>query len=198
MNGTQRSLILSILLMLAAGTAQAHSSVFSHTHGFMDGIAHPLTGIDHMLAMIAVGIWACLGDSKRIWQGPLAFVCALIAGAAAGLAGIHFPFVESLIAASLIVCGIMLVVTARGTPSLGLALIALMGIVHGLAHGQETPPEASFALYALGFVACTVALHCSGILIGRKLRNYGHAGFRTAGATVGAAGIFFLAAPLLA
>ncbi len=202
MHGIRKPLILSTVLMLATGAAHAHSGFLPHSHGFMDGVAHPLTGLDHLLAMIAVGIWAASGDAEadsgRVWQGPLAFVAALIVGAAAGLAGMQLPLLESLIAISLIVCGIMLVAMARGNTRLGLTMIALMGAVHGLAHGQETPPDASFALYALGFVVSTVALHCCGIGIGRGLRRYWQPGLRAAGAAVGAAGIWFLAAPLFA
>lgn len=156
-------------LLAAAGAVQAHTG-----HGTSDvseGLAHPL-GADHLLAMLAVGLWSVSAlPAHKAWWGPATFMLALIASAALGAAGISVPFLEQLISLSVVLFGGMLVLTRVRLPvGLGLGLVAVAASLHGLAHGAETPAN-GFAAYALGFMATTAALHFGGVAAGLGLRK---------------------------
>lgn len=186
---TRRLAVAGALLVLA-GTAAAHTG--HGTHGFFAGLEHPF-GLDHLLAMVAVGVWsaAALRGARR-WLGPLAFVGAMTLGAAFGAAG-HAPaFVEPAVAASVLLLGLMLVFVRRLPPASGLALISASAALHGLAHGSELPAGAGFATYAAGFVLTTVALHFGGLGLGSQLDRARVWVWRVAGALVGAAGLLML------
>lgn len=157
-------------LGLLAGVARAHTG--HGTSGIAEGLAHPL-GADHLLAMVAVGIWSvcALPANKALW-GPATFMLSLIISAALGAAGFSVPFLEQLISLSVVLFGVMLVFSRMKMPVvLGLALVALAASLHGLAHGAEAP-ETGFATYAAGFLATTVTLHFGGLAIGLGVRNY--------------------------
>jgi urease accessory protein len=155
---------------LTVGVAQAHTG--HGTAGISEGLAHPL-GADHLLAMVAVGVWSVSAlPSGNAWWGPATFLLSLVISAALGAAGLHMPFLEQMIALSVVLFGAMLVMTRVQMPvGWGLGLVALAASLHGLAHGAETPAS-GFAAYALGFVATTAALHFGGVVAGLGIRQY--------------------------
>lgn len=185
--------------------AQAHGGDgggLPHTHGAMDsflaGATHPLTGLDHLAAMVSVGLWSALGASSptgrtaRLWSAPLAFAGTLLAGALLALNGLGLPGIEPMIAASLLVLGLLVASRARLPTGIGAALVAGFALFHGLAHGQELGGHAAAALG--GMVLSTLALHAAGIATGLALMRQGSRWRpRTAGAGVAAFGLSLLA-----
>jgi urease accessory protein len=156
-------------LLAAAGAVQAHTG--HGASGVSEGLAHPL-GADHLLAMLAVGLWSVSAlPAHKAWWGPATFLLALIVSAALGTAGVTVPFLEQLISLSVVLFGGMLVLTRVRLPvGLGLGLVAVAACLHGLAHGTETPAT-GFATYALGFLATTAALHFGGVAAGLGIRK---------------------------
>lgn len=151
---------------LAAVAATAHAHTGHGTGTVLEGVMHPL-GLDHLLAMVAVGLWSvfCL-PAARAWAGPAVFMAALMAGAVAGVMGLALPMGEALVAASVVLCGWMLVLATRRTPGRsGLGWVVLAGVLHGLAHGAEAP-AGGFAGYAAGFLLTTGVLHLGGVMLG--------------------------------
>lgn len=164
-----RRLSTAALLAGLAGAAQAHPG-----HGvtsLMEGLSHPF-GLDHLLAMVAVGVWSVSAlPPGKAWQGPATFLLALVASAALGAAGLSLPFLEQGVALSVVLFGAMLVLARRPVPaSLGLGLVAAAASLHGLAHGAETPAT-GFAGYATGFLLTTAALHTGGVAAGLGIRR---------------------------
>ncbi len=157
-------------LLVLAGSAQAHTG--HDTSSLMSGLFHPL-GLDHMLAMLAVGLWSVrVLPAQRAWQGPALFMLALIAGAAMGMLGFQFAMLEQLIALSVVLFGVMLMMSFHHVPvTLGLGVVAVAALAHGMAHGAEAPAS-GFLGYALGFLVTTAALHCSGVAAGLGLRKF--------------------------
>lgn len=191
---------LRALVALAAilpAAAFAHTGVDGHAHlNFMTGFLHPLTGMDHLAAMVAVGLWSALAARRAgpglLW-GPLGFAGMLLAGALLGLQGMQIPAVEPMIAASLLVTG-LLVVTRWHVPGIAAALIVgVFAVFHGLAHGYELA-EAPSALATLsGMLAATVLLHLTGLGAGWALRSANAWLPRAAGAAVALFGVTLLA-----
>ncbi|MFK0692957.1 HupE/UreJ family protein [Mesorhizobium sp. IMUNJ 23033] len=180
-------LALTVPAVLAPSLAFAHSGGF-HVHGLMSGLEHPLAGIDHLLAMMAVGIIAARTGGKAIVVVPSLFVATMIAGALLGIAGIGLPSLESGIALSLVVFGAIMAL-ARPLPlAVAASLAALFGLFHGNAHGLETPETVSGIAYAVGFVVATSALHTSGALAALTLRRWPKA-IRTAGVGTSLVGV---------
>ena len=138
----------------------------------MEGLAHPF-GLDHLLAMLAVGVWSVSAlPARQAWQGPATFLLALAASAVLGASGVTLPFLEHAIALSVVLFGAMLIVAAKPFPkSVGLGLIAAAASLHGLAHGAETPVT-GFASYAAGFLLTTAALHLGGVGLGLSIRRW--------------------------
>ena len=166
-------LAAAALLMGLAGAAQAHTG--HGTHSLMEGLAHPF-GLDHLLAMLAVGVWSVSAlPQGKAWWGPATFLLALVASAALGAAGVSVPYLEQTIALSVVLFGAMLVLASRAAPALpvavGLGLIAAASSLHGLAHGAETPAT-GFAGYAAGFMLTTAVLHIGGVGIGLAIRRW--------------------------
>jgi urease accessory protein len=189
---TIRRATAAALLAGLAGAAQAHTG--HGTHSLMEGLVHPF-GLDHLLAMVAVGVWSVAALPRdKAWQGPATFLLALVISAALGAAGVTVPYLEHAISLSVVLFGLMLVVAQRGLPvPLGLGLIAAASSLHGLAHGAETP-ETGFAGYAAGFLLTTAVLHISGVGLGLAIQRW--LGERRGavlgglGAAVGAAGLY--------
>jgi urease accessory protein len=181
-----RAIALTTLCLLA-GTASAHTG--SHTvTGFVSGLAHPLLGLDHLLAMIAIGLWAAQQGGRARWAVPAAFVGAMVLGGVLAMSGLPLPQVETGIAASVLVLGLLIATQRQWAVTAGMAIAAGFALFHGYAHGLEMPQAASPALYALGFVLATAFLHGVGIagsLIGR------HA-MQVAGAAIAASGLAML------
>jgi len=174
-------------LCLFAGTASAHTGSHGLT-GFVSGLTHPLMGLDHLLAMIAIGLWAAQQGGRARWAVPAAFVGAMVLGGGLALAGLALPQVETGIAASVLVLGLLIATQRQWAVTVGMAIAAGFALFHGYAHGLEMPQAASPALYALGFVLATAFLHGVGIagsLIGR------HA-IQLAGAAIAASGLAML------
>ena len=142
--------------------------------GLVAGLAHPFVGLDHLLAMIAVGIWAGQLGGRLVWQVPLTFVSVMSAAAALGSFGISLPLVEPAIACSVLVLvlGLLIAGSVRLPVYTGVGLVALFAVFHGYAHGLELPQAASPFLYGVGFVLATSLLHCTGIGFARCSRQY--------------------------
>jgi urease accessory protein len=154
-----------------AGTADAHTLAAVHGPGFHDGFAHPLSGLDHVLAMVAVGLWAAQRGGRALWAVPTAFVAMMTLGAVASGAGFALPLVEIGIAASLIVLGLLVTARVELPVALSAMIVGAFATFHGHAHGAEMPATAGALLYGLGFVAATALLHLAGIAAGLALRG---------------------------
>jgi urease accessory protein len=139
--------------------------------GFLSGALHPLFGIDHLLAMIAVGIWAVQLGSRAMWIVPLSFCAAMIAGAALGYAGIALPFVEPIIAISVLILGLLVACASRLRALHGAALIGVFALFHGAAHSAESGVGIAPLAFMAGVVATTVALHFAGAAAAALLRS---------------------------
>lgn len=152
-----------------SGIAQAHTG--HETSSVMQGLAHPF-GADHLLAMVAVGIWSVAAlPANKTWQGPAAFMLALVVSALMGAMGVTVPFLEQAIALSVVLFGAMLVLSRQKLPmALGLGVVVAAASLHGLAHGAETPAS-GFAGYAAGFLLTTAALHFGGVVAGLGIRR---------------------------
>jgi urease accessory protein len=167
-------ILKSALLFIAAGAlstgAMAHTG--HGTHSLMEGLAHPF-GLDHLLAMVAVGMWSVSAlPTHKAWQGPATFLLALVISAVLGASGVTIPYLERAIALSVSLFGLMLVVAAKPIPTaFGLGLVAVAASLHGLAHGAETP-QTGFAGYAAGFVLTTAVLHLGGVGVGLSIRRW--------------------------
>lgn len=191
---------LRALLALAAvlpAAAFAHTGVDGHSHlDFMTGFLHPLTGMDHLAAMVAVGLWSALAARRAgpglLW-GPLGFAGMLLAGALLGLQGVQIPAVEPMIAASLLVTG-LLVLTRWHVPGIAAALIVgVFAVFHGLAHGYELAGAPSALATLSGMLAATLLLHLAGLGAGWALRSANAWLPRAAGAAVAVFGVALLA-----
>jgi len=178
---------------LLAGTADAHI-LGTQGASFSGGFAHPFSGLDHVLAMVAVGLWAAQRGGRALWAVPAAFVAMMTLGAFAGAAGFALPLVEIGIAASLIVLGLLVTARVELPVALSAAIVGAFAIFHGHAHGAEMPATAGALLYGLGFVAATALLHAVGVATGLALRGSLTGRLvRLGGAGIAAAGVLLAA-----
>jgi urease accessory protein len=189
-----RTILLALLL--TASAAQAHSghdgAHAQEGSAFLLGLAHPLGGLDHLIAMIAVGVWAAMVGGRAIWALPAAFVAAMVIGGALGSAGAVFWDVEPVILASVIVLGAAVMLSVKPAFAVSVGVVALFGFAHGAAHGLEGPATGVLA-YGAGFVLATIGLHLVGIAGGRALeRRGGLVGARLLGGAATAAGLVLL------
>lgn len=157
--------ILAAAVWLAPTAALAHPGPVEGL-AFASGLSHPLGGADHLLAMVALGLWAASIGGRAVWMLPLAFVAAMIAGGAVGAAGLHLPLVEPMILASSILIGAAVALALRPGLAAVVPVIAVFGLMHGHAHGAEGPAQ-GLPAYAAGFAAATAGLHLAGIALGR-------------------------------
>ncbi|HTV71305.1 MAG TPA: HupE/UreJ family protein [Rhizobiaceae bacterium] len=155
-----------------AATALALSSLpaFAHLdpaeHGsFAAGFSHPLFGMDHILAMVAVGLWAALLGGRSVWLVPTAFVGTMMAGFAVALSGLGLPFVEPVVAASVVVLGLLTLVALQVPTAVGMVMVGFFAFFHGYAHGGELG-EAGALSFSAGFAIATALLHAVGIALG--------------------------------
>lgn len=160
--------------ILSPTAAWAHVGVGS-TAGLVHGFVHPATGIDHVLAMVAVGMFAANLGGRALWAVPLTFVAIMAVGGALGVAGIGVPFVEAGIAISVIVLGLAVALRWQWSVAGAMALVGIFAIFHGHAHGAEMPVDASGLEYGLGFILATVVLHVVGIGLGIGVAKFGRA-----------------------
>ena len=156
--------------------------------GFASGFAHPFLGIDHLLVMLAVGVWAVQQGGRAVWRLPFAFCVATAAGAALGYAGLATPHLEPLIAASVFACGLLILTAARVSLIRAMPLVALFGIFHGMAHGIEQAPDTVAWMSVAGLLAATMLLHLAGATSARVL----HARVRAAGVPLMVIGVWLL------
>lgn len=185
------------VLLLVSGFCSAPSA-YAHVQqaeavGFLTGFRHPIAGGDHVLAMIAVGLWGAQLGTPAIWVLPVAFPMVMAVGGMLGLLGVPLPGIEYGIAGSAIVLGLAVGFEVRPPLAVAAALVGAFAVFHGHAHGTELPPGESALLYSMGFVAATGCLHAVGIGIGTVHRwAWGPTLVRVAGALVAAGGAFFM------
>ena len=189
----RRDLCVALVLALASvSPALAHVQQ-GQVQGFVTGLHHPISGWDHVLAMIAVGLWGAQLGAPALWLLPVAFPMMMAVGGFLGLLGIPLPGVEVGIAFSAVLLGALVAREAKPTLAVALAIVAFFALFHGHAHGTELPPGQSGLLYSLGFVIATGCLHGVGIATGLIHRwPAGRVALRLSGAAVALAGIGFL------
>lgn len=189
----RRTLYFVLGAALSAGAAWAHTGV-GPTSGFAFGLAHPFSGLDHVLAMVLVGMLAVQIGGRAVWALPLAFVSMMAVGGVLGMAGIAIPFVEVGIALSVLVLGGVLALGWKPPVALAVAAAGIFAVFHGHSHGTEMQYGLSAVGYGSGFVAATLALHAGGLLTGFGLRRMkaGVPAMRLAGGSAAAVGALML------
>ncbi|HEY6342561.1 MAG TPA: HupE/UreJ family protein [Bryobacteraceae bacterium] len=181
-----------VMIALSSQTAFAHAQK-GEAVGFLTGFRHPISGLDHVLAMIAVGLWGAQLGAPAIWILPVAFPMVMAIGGMLGLMGVPLPGIEYGIALSAMLLGLAVMFEIRPPLGFAAALVAFFAVFHGHAHGTELPAGQSALLYSIGFVFATGCLHAVGIGIGTVHRwAWGQRFLRTAGAMVAVGGVFFL------
>jgi urease accessory protein len=192
-----RIILGAVAATLLAVPALAHPG--HDQRGLVAGLMHPIGGVDHLAAMLAVGLWAGLVGGERRWVWPACFVVAMVAGAAAGWSGLPVPVVETVIAASVLALGAAIATGWSPTVAVGGALIAAFGLAHGFAHGAEMPAGSLLSGYAAGFVGGTALLHAVGLALAAGLAAYGaRVAPRVAGGALASLGLVLLAGTLVA
>ena len=171
-------------LGLIVSPALAHTG--GHEAGMMAGLAHPLLGPDHLLAMLAVGIWAAMRPAKMAWHGPVVFLLMVGVGALLGMSGVAYSLVEPGIVASVILLGVMVAIGRQLPASVGLAAIAVFALMHGQAHGLVAAGTGE--VFILGVLAMTAVLHLVGYLVGKRLHQFRY-GAWLAGSFIAAGGL---------
>lgn len=181
------------LFFLSDHPAAAH--IVGRAVGFSSGFEHPLTGLDHFLAMLSVGIWGAQMGGRSVWTLPVTFPLIMTLGGIAGMAGLPMPSVELGIALSIMVLGTAIASAWRPNEFVALALIAVFALFHGYAHGAELPRAADPANYAVGFVVATGLIHVLGIGVGLLLsKPFGGVVARGLGGAIALGGVWFLLA----
>ena len=192
MHRTIRTAAAAAALTLLPQLAFAHTGV-GDVHGFSHGFAHPLGGLDHLLAMVTVGIFAWQLGGRAVWAVPATFVGLMAVGGALGVSGIDVPFVELGIALSVIVLGGVVAFGLKAPLAAAVAMVGFFAIFHGHAHGAEMPEDASGLAYGVGFMFATALLHVAGLGLGMAIGRFGETHgtryVRGAGAAVALAGI---------
>lgn len=186
--------LISLLTLIAAVLpAAAHTDV-GVVGGLVSGFKHPISGFDHVVAMVAVGIWGAYLGQPSVWLLPVVFPTIMAIGGAMGVLGIPVPPVEIMIALSGVVLGLMIVFAVRLSPLVAAIIVGVFAIFHGYAHGVELPGAVNPLTYAVGFVVGTGFLHAVGIGFS-LLRGvtYGDLALRGVGAAISLVGLVFLA-----
>lgn len=184
-----------LVILLSLGWVQAVGAHVdgAQAAGFITGLQHPWSGLDHVLAMIAVGLWGAQLGSPAMWVLPIAFPMMMALGAMMGLLGIPIPGVEVGIALSAIVLGAMILFEVRLKLAVAIAIVGIFAIFHGHAHGTELPAGQSGLMYSMGFVIATGCLHGLGVALGLVHHlPVGRLALRGAGTFIAAMGLFFL------
>jgi urease accessory protein len=195
---TMRKLLSGLTLAI---TALAPAVAFAHPghgdqSGLIHGFLHPVGGLDHILAMVTVGILAYQIGGPALWLVPASFLAVMAAGGLLGVSGVSLYLVEPGIAASVVVLGVIVALALKPPVAVAIGLVALFAVFHGYAHGVEAPVAASAATYGAGFMLATALLHATGIafgmLVGRISERQGQLGYRLAGSAVALAGLVIL------
>ncbi len=185
---------MALMLLATSSVVHAHTSGLPHMD-FATGLGHPFSGLDHILAMVAVGLWAAQRGGRALWLVPLTFVLTMAAGGALGFLGIQLPMVELGIAGSVVVLGVLVALASRLPLAVSMALVGLFALFHGYAHGAEMAAESSVLWYGLGFMLATAMLHAIGIGIALVAgRGVPARLVRVGGAAIAASGMLLLAA----
>ena len=188
-----------VALLVGAAAAHAHTGI-GDTQGFAHGFAHPALGIDHVLVMVAVGLFAARLGGRALWLVPLSFVAMMAVGGALGAAGGGLPLIETGIALSVVILGIAVAARLRLPIAAALGLVGCFALFHGQAHGAELPDTASGLAYGVGFLLATGCLHAVGIglglAIGKPGEAFGNRVLRAAGSAMALVGVVILAGSL--
>lgn len=169
----KRNIIRFVTLLcapLVSGAVMAHTG-HHQVSGLLSGIGHPLMGLDHLAAMLAVGLWAGIGVRRQVWLPVTTFLVFMAGGAALAMGGVGLPGVEAGIAASLLVMGLLVATWARLPAAASVALVGVFALFHGSAHGTEMPFAVAPLLYGFGFLVSTAILHLAGIGLGRLVQR---------------------------
>ena len=173
-------------------TASAHTETGT-VGGFVSGFNHPLTGVDHIVAMVAVGLWGAFLGARAMWTLPVVFPVVMAFGGALGVLGVPLPGVETGIAVSGIMLGLMVALAVRPPLWVAAVIVGFFAIFHGHAHGTELPTSANALTYSVGFVVATGLLHLSGLTLGLLVRwPWGKVAVRVGGGAIAAVGVGFL------
>jgi len=188
-----RSAFVSVALVAATTPGLAHEAA-GVAGGLSSGFTHPLFGPDHLVAMVAVGLWGAFLGAPAIYLLPVVFPMVMAAGGVSGIVGVELPYVEAGIAASGIVLGLFVALAVRPPLAVAAVVVGVFAIFHGHAHGTELPEAADPVSYGVGFVVGTGVLHLAGIALGSLVRwPWGRTLVRAAGGAIAATGLWFLA-----
>ena len=194
LENTFKQLALLAFLLLSSESASAHILEGDAAGGFISGFEHPISGLDHIVAMVSVGLWGAQLGVPAIWLLPVTFPIVMAFGGMLGLMGVPLPGTEVGIALSAVALGAVVATEARPPLWVAALLVGFFAIFHGHSHGTEIPPDQNGVLYSVGFVIATGLLHLTGIAIGLIHRwPSGQMILRLGGAGVAAAGGWFLA-----
>lgn len=190
---TRIAILLAGILMLGLNGAVLAHETTGLAGGFYSGFLHPILGWDHVIAMVAVGLWGAFLGNPAIWILPVVFPLVMAFGGALGVAGVPIPAVETGIASSAVVLGLMVALAVRPPLWVAAVIVGAFAIFHGHAHGTELPEAANPLAYSLGFVLATGMLHVGGIAFGLLVRwPAGRWAVRAGGAVIALAGVGFL------
>lgn len=174
------------------------ASVLAHTGagtgaGFASGFGHPVGGVDHLLAMVAVGLWAAQVGGRALWVLPGAFVAMMVLGGVLGVSGMHLPYAEAGIMVSVLLLGLLIATAFKLPLAAGAVLVGIFAVFHGHAHGAEMPAAISAAWYSAGFALATALLHAGGIAGGLLLQKLNvEKAVRLAGSAIGLCGAYLI------
>jgi urease accessory protein len=189
---TLQRLLPVLLLFLLPLTASAHTGAGS-VGGFVSGFTHPITGLDHIVAMVAVGLWGAYLGAPAMWLLPVVFPMVMAFGGAIAVVGVPMPGTEVGIALSGVLLGLAVALAAKPPLWVASVLVGVFAIFHGHAHGREMPGAANAMTYAVGFVIATGLLHLCGIAFGLLVRwPWGRIAVRTSGVAIAGIGLAFL------
>jgi urease accessory protein len=192
MTADMSRLLAALILAIAAAPALAHTGE-GGAGGFLSGFMHPLFGPDHVVAMVAVGLWGAFLRAPAIWLLPIVFPLVMAAGGVLGIFGVPLPAVETAIAASAVVLGAMVALAVRPPLWAAAGLVGAFAIFHGYAHGRELPDGANAVAFSAGFVIATGLLHLTGIALGQIAHwPAGRLAVRAAGGVIAAVGAAYL------
>lgn len=189
----KKSLLATLFVLASAGTAAAHTG-HGATDGFASGFLHPLLGLDHLLAMIAVGLWGARIGGRALWLVPAAFVTVMALGGLVAVAGVDLPMVELGIIGSVLVLGLLVAAAPQLPFWAPAAIVALFALFHGHAHGTEMPETVSGLAYGLGFVLAAASLHGLGLALGLLVAGRSPLALRLGGGAIAACGTLLLIA----
>jgi urease accessory protein len=186
------AVLIPLALLMVSVTASAHSEG-GGAGGFSSGFGHPLTGLDHIVAMVAVGLWGAFLGGRAMWMLPVVFPMVMAVGGALGVIGVALPGVETGIALSGVVLGLMVTLAARPPVWVAAVIVGVFAIFHGHAHGAEMPESSNALAFAAGFVISTGLLHLAGIAFGLLVKwPWGRVAIRAGGGVIAAVGFGFL------